>query len=73
MKVSCRFVKETNQKPWEGMKIMGEYRFSVYAKWQLGLSISFDGQIVLGLPFFNIHFSTSKYASGVYILGKEFY
>jgi len=52
---------------------MGEYRFSIYAKWQLGLSISFDGQIVIGLPFLNIHFATSKYASGVYILGKEFY
>jgi hypothetical protein len=48
---------------------MGEYRFSVYAKWQLGLSISFDGQIVLGLPFMDVRFAISKHAKGVEIFG----
>jgi hypothetical protein len=47
---------------------MGEYRFSVYAKWQLGLSISFDGQIVIGLPFVDIRFAVSKIANGYNIL-----
>lgn len=47
---------------------MGEYRFSVYAKWQLGLSISFDGQIVLSLPFLDIRLAVSKIASGYNIL-----
>lgn len=51
---------------------MGEYRFSVYAKWQLGLSISFDGQIVLCLPFIDIRLSISKHAKGVEIFGKYF-
>lgn len=48
---------------------MGEYRFSVYAKWQLGLSISFDGQIVLRLPFMDVRFAISKQAKGVEIFG----
>jgi hypothetical protein len=48
---------------------MGEYRFSVYAKWQLGLSISFDGQVVLGLPFMDIRLAISKNAKGVEIFG----
>jgi len=48
---------------------MGEYRFSICAKWQLGFSISFDGQIVLGLPFIDIRYAVSKEAIGFYILG----
>jgi hypothetical protein len=48
---------------------MGEYRFSVYAKWQLGLSIAFDGQIVIGLPFMDVRFAISKHAKGVEIFG----
>lgn len=48
---------------------MGEYRFSVYAKWQLGLSISFDGQIVLRLPFMDVRLAISKHAKGVEIFG----
>ena len=48
---------------------MGEYRFSVYAKWQLALSFSFDGQIVLGLPFMDVRFAISKHAKGVEIFG----
>lgn len=50
---------------------MGEYRFSVYTKWQLGVSISFDGQIVLGLPFMDVRFAISKYAKGVEIFGRH--
>ena len=49
---------------------MGEYKFSVYAKWQLGLSIEYNGQIIIGLPFMDIHFSLSKYAKGIEIFGK---
>jgi hypothetical protein len=41
----------------------------MYAKWQLGFSILFDGQIVLGLPFVDIRFSISKHAKGVEIFG----
>lgn len=51
---------------------MGEYRFSVYAKWQLGVSVAFDGQIILGLPFMNIHFAISKHARGVEIFGRRY-
>ena len=51
---------------------MGEYRFSVYTKWQLGLAIEFDGQIIIKLPFVDIRFAVSKYASGFYIFGKEY-
>lgn len=50
---------------------MGEYRFSVYTKWQLGLSIVFDGQIVLNIPFLEIRIAVSKYAKGFNILGFE--
>ena len=52
---------------------MKENRFSVYAKWQIGLSISFDGQIVIGLPFLNLHFAISKEAKGIEIFGKYYY
>lgn len=52
---------------------MGEYKLSIYARWQLGLSISYDGQIVIGLPFMNIHIATNKEASGYLIFGKEIY
>ena len=48
---------------------MGEYRFSVYFKLQFGLSISFDGQIVLGLPFMDVRFAISKHAKGAEIFG----
>jgi hypothetical protein len=51
---------------------MGEYRFSIYARTQLGLSILFDGQIVLNLPFMEVRFSISKYSKGVEIFGKYF-
>lgn len=50
---------------------MGEYRFSVYARWQLGLSIKFDGQILLSLPFIDVRFAISKYAKGIKIFNFE--
>jgi len=33
------------------------------------LSILYDGQIVIRLPFMDIHFSISKHAKGVEIFG----
>lgn len=48
---------------------MGEYKFSIYAKWQLGFLISFDGQIVLSLPFVDVRVAVSKYATGFNIFG----
>jgi len=51
---------------------MGEFRFSIYAKWQLGLSISYDGQIVFRLPFIDIRIAVSKHAKGVLIFGVSY-
>jgi hypothetical protein len=48
---------------------MGEYRLSIYAKWQLGLSISYDGQIVISLPFIDVRLATSSHAKGFLIFG----
>lgn len=49
---------------------MGEYRFSVYSKWQIGLSISFNGQIVIGLPFVDIHIAIRREARGYNFFDK---
>ena len=43
---------------------MGEYRLSIYWKWQIAIGISYDGQIVISLPFVEIRISTSKNAWG---------
>ena len=44
---------------------MGEYRFSIYFKYSLGLNISYEyGQILLRIPFLTIHISLSKDAKG---------
>ena len=44
---------------------MGEYRLSIYAKWQLGLSIGFQyGKIEIRLPFLDIYVSIRSYARG---------
>jgi hypothetical protein len=52
---------------------MGEYRFSVYAKWSFGFNLSYEyGQILLSVPFLTLHFSLSKYAKGIYIFNKDF-
>lgn len=48
---------------------MGEYRFSVYFKWQFGFTIGFEyGQILLRIPFLDLHFSIRKGAYGYNIL-----
>ena len=50
---------------------MGEYRFSAYAKCQIGFGIEYDGQLVIRAPFVEIRFALSKHAKGVLIFGKE--
>jgi hypothetical protein len=45
---------------------MGQYRFSIYAHWQIGLMIKVDDySIDISLPFITMHFAISKYAKGV--------
>ncbi len=52
---------------------MGEFKFSVYAKWQIGFAICYDyGQILIKLPLLTAHISLSKYAKGIEIFGKQF-
>lgn len=43
---------------------MGEYRFSIYLKWQIGFAIGYDYQIFLQIPFFTFRLSTRKNAYG---------
>ena len=43
---------------------MGEYRLSVYGKWQITLGICYDGQIVIQLPFLEVRVAISKTAHG---------
>jgi len=52
----------------------GEYRFSVYSKWSIGLNISYTyGQLIITIPFIDIHLSFSKHAEGILLFGKEFF
>lgn len=52
---------------------MGEYRLAVYFNWSIGLTISYEyTQIVLRVPFLDVHIATSKYAHGFYILKYRF-
>lgn len=52
---------------------MGQYRFSVYAHWQIGFLIKADKySIDINLPFISMHIGLLKHAKGVYIFGKEF-
>lgn len=49
------------------------YRFSVYGKWSLGFNISYEyEQVIIRIPFIDIHISVSNYAEGILIFGKEF-
>lgn len=50
---------------------MGEYRFSIYLKWQLGFNLLFDSQIVLTIPFMDLRFAISKDAHGFGIFFKR--
>ena len=43
---------------------MGEYRISIYWKWQVAIGIEYDGQIVIDIPFVEIRIATSKDAKG---------
>lgn len=44
---------------------MGEYRFSVYAKKQIGLMLAYQyGQLNIKLPFIDIYVSFNKQAYG---------
>jgi hypothetical protein len=53
--------------------IMGQYRFSVYAHWQIGLMVKFDEySLDISLPFMTMHIAISKHAKGVEIFGKYF-
>ena len=50
---------------------MGQYRFSIYAHWQVGLMVKLDEySLDISLPFVTIHIAISKDAKGVEIFGK---
>lgn len=52
---------------------MGQYRLSIYAHWQFGGMIGYNGeQIKISIPFVSIHIATTKYADGVFIFGHYF-
>jgi len=52
---------------------MGQYRFSIYANWQMGLMVKLDKySLDISLPFITICMAVSKYAKGVEIFGKQF-
>jgi len=52
---------------------MGQYRFSVYAHWQIGLMVKLDDySLDISLPFMTMHIAISKHAKGVEIFGKYF-
>lgn len=52
---------------------MGQYRLSIYAVWQLGLTLLVASQqIIIHLPFMSIHIATTKHANGVLIFNKYF-
>jgi hypothetical protein len=47
---------------------MGEYRFSIYKKTQIGLMLSYEyGQLIIRIPFLDIHISFNKHAKGTNI------
>ena len=51
---------------------MGEFKFEIYLVWQIGLSLGYDGQIVIRLPLLEVRFSVSKRAKGINIFDKWF-
>jgi hypothetical protein len=52
---------------------MGQYRFSIYAHWQMGLMIKYNMEsIQMHLPFISVHLATTKYAGGIFIFGYYF-
>lgn len=52
---------------------MGQYRFSVYANWQIGLMVKIDEySLDISLPFITMQIAITKYAKGIEIFGKYF-
>lgn len=52
---------------------MGQYRFSIYFRWQIGLMIHIDSySLDIILPFITMSIGLVKYAKGIDIFGKEF-
>lgn len=51
---------------------MGEYRFSIYLKWQIGFNLQYDGQIVLSIPFVDLRLAISKNAYGFGFFVKQY-
>jgi hypothetical protein len=50
---------------------MGQYRFSIYAHWQIGFLIKIDEySLDINLPFISMHIALTKYAKGIEIFGK---
>jgi hypothetical protein len=50
---------------------MGQYRFSIYAHWQIGLMIKIDEYSVdINLPFVTMHIAISKHAKGIELFGR---
>ena len=50
---------------------MGQYRFAIYAHWQIGFLIKIDEySLDINLPFATIHIALTKYAKGIEIFGK---
>lgn len=49
---------------------MGQYRFSMYFKWQIGLMFTYEvDEIFLRLPFIDMHIGLTKHANGFCIFG----
>jgi hypothetical protein len=50
---------------------MGQYRFSIYAHWQIGLNFKIDEySLDISMPFITMYIATSKHAKGVELFGK---
>jgi len=44
---------------------MGQYRFSMYLNWQIGLMITYSGHSIdILIPFMSMHVATTKHAYG---------
>jgi len=53
---------------------MGQFRFSIYFHWQIGLMIGVDDySLDVHLPFITMRLGRLKHARGVDFFGKEFY
>jgi hypothetical protein len=49
---------------------MGQFRFSMYAYWQLGLMVKVTREeIIIMVPGINMHIATTKHAGGIFIFG----